>query len=517
MANKRDYDVIIIGAGVAGLFCGNYLVRRGRKVLIIEHGSRVGGNIQGIRRKEYFFDCGAQSTESVGILFPLLSDLGLYDPDEWEKAGWRMATRDCDVELKDFAQIREDFKRFFPESAADIDGWFDLIEPGCKVMRDIMGSMDFPLARRRAERLRLLLRMFKTGLPLLPLGRDALTMTGTQKGRETFRDPRLAFLFGEFGNPNMLLFMFFSFWYSFLYDYWHPEGGLQSMADRLVGSFQERGGELVTGQSVDRVFTRGGLATEVETSHGDRYGARIIVNTGNPKRLVRKMCEREAFPYKYREIIKNTPVSDAWCSAYLGVDIPHQELEKYLRSHHTLYWRTYETPEDIYDPELYRKGFSQFSWTSMRDKSLAPEGKNSLVVQTFIPYAWMNGWGTNSADPEVRTDEYRRLKETVLDSIIEESEYIIPGLGERVELKELATPRTLSRFTLNPEGSAIGWTYDMYRTPLYGRFARFGTPIKNLFTAGHYGIWPGGVVFSALSGKMVAEGICEGFTRALLW
>ena len=60
---------------------GNYLVRNGKKVLLLEHGKAVGGNISGIRRKGYFFDAGSQSTENVGILFTILEELGLYDPD----------------------------------------------------------------------------------------------------------------------------------------------------------------------------------------------------------------------------------------------------------------------------------------------------------------------------------------------------------------------------------------------------------------------------------------------------
>lgn len=39
------YDVIIIGGGAAGLFCGIEAGKRGRKVLIIEHNSRVGRKI----------------------------------------------------------------------------------------------------------------------------------------------------------------------------------------------------------------------------------------------------------------------------------------------------------------------------------------------------------------------------------------------------------------------------------------------------------------------------------------
>ncbi len=128
----------------------------------------------------------------------------------------------------------------------------------------------------------------------------------------------------------------------------------------------------------------------------------------------------------------------------------------------------------------------------------------------------MNGWGTGSADPSARTEEYRKLKERVLEDIIEDSEGIIPGLRDKVVYKELATPRSLSKFTLNPEGSIMGWSYDMYKTPLYGRFGRFKTPVDNLYMAGHYAIWPGGVVFAALSGKIVAEGMYDGIARTLL-
>ena len=86
-----------------------------------------------------------------------------------------------------------------------------------------------------------------------------------------------------------------------------------------------------------------------------------------------------------------------------------------------------------------------------------------------------------------------------------------------MEDKELATPRTLARYTLNPQGSIMGWSYDMYQTPMFGRFARFTTPVRNLSLAGHYSIWPGGIVFSALTGKLVAYGMYEGFSRVLLW
>jgi phytoene dehydrogenase-like protein len=513
---ENKYDVIIIGAGVGGLVCGNYLVREGKKVLIVEHGKHVGGNISGIRRKGYFFDAGSQSTENVGILFTILEDLGLLDTAEWDQADWRWITPDCDVVLRDFDQIRRDFKGYFPESASDIDAWFDFIEPGTMILKKLM-KYPFPLLKRGAEKYKLNLKMGKAGMPLVKLVPETFRKSGSEKGREIFHDPRLAFLFGEFGNENMMLFMYYAFWYSFLYDYTYPRGGLVALANMLADSFVEKGGEIKTSCTIDKVLTSGQTANGVETADGEKLYAEKVVNTGNPKRLVTEMCDPALFPKKYSARNKNGEVSVSVVTAFLGLDMDDAELAEKHKTHHTLYWRTYGTNTDIYDPELHRKSWALTSWVSMHDKSLAPEGKNSLIVQIPVPYDWMNGWGTGSADPLARNDAYKALKKKVLDDIIEDMEYMIPGIRDKVEYKDLATPRTLSRYTMNPEGSIMGWSYDMYKTPLFGRFVQFKTPVKNLYLAGHYSIWPGGIVFSALTGKLVAEGMYEGFARALIW
>lgn len=517
MVAERNYDAIIIGAGVGGLVCANYLIRNGKRVLVVERGKTVGGNIQGIRRKGYFFDAGSQSTENVGILFNILDELGLYDPAMWDRAWFRWVTPDCDVCLRDFAQIRTDFKAAFPDSAADIEAWFDFIEPGCDVMKGMMTGFPFPLLKRGADKWRNLAKMTRVALPMVKLMPGTLTNPGSEKGREIFHDPRLRFLFGEFGDPNMLLFMYFSFWYSFLYDYVYPRGGLVALADLLAGSLTDGGCDIVLGCTVDRVLTSGSKAIGIETADGERYFADKVVNTGNPKRLVTEMCDPALFPRRFSERIKNGPVSISVVTAFLGLDMDDAQLLEKLKVHHTLYWKVYETTEDIYDPELHRKNWAMISWVSKNDKSLAPRGKNSIIVQIPVPYDWRNGWGTGSSDPTVRTDAYRELKSQVLDDIIEDMEYLVPGIGDKIEYRELATPRTLARYTLNPQGSIMGWSYDMYRTPLFGRFARFKTPVEDLYQAGHYSVWPGGIVFSALSGKLVADGMYEGFARAILW
>lgn len=43
----------------------------------------------------------------------------------------------------------------------------------------------------------------------------------------------------------------------------------------------------------------------------------------------------------------------------------------------------------------------------------------------------------------------------------------IPGVKEQVEYQEVATPKTIKRFTLNPEGTAYGFAQIPGGEPLF--------------------------------------------------
>jgi glycine/D-amino acid oxidase-like deaminating enzyme len=47
----RQYDAIVIGAGIAGLFCANILAKGGMKVLLLERHFMLGGFCSTFRRK----------------------------------------------------------------------------------------------------------------------------------------------------------------------------------------------------------------------------------------------------------------------------------------------------------------------------------------------------------------------------------------------------------------------------------------------------------------------------------
>jgi len=136
----------------------------------------------------------------------------------------------------------------------------------------------------------------------------------------------------------------------------------------------------------------------------------------------------------------------------------------------------------------------------------APEGKSTLVLQTYSSYRWENYWH-NAGDSDERREEYSRFKHEIAKELIATAERLIPGLSERIEYLDAGTPLSLKRYTRNTDGSTGGWCYDDRVSPVYRSrgFNMFRTPFANLHAAGHYALWPGGVISATLSGRMVAN------------
>ena len=77
-----DADVIIIGAGMAGLTCGCLLAKRGLNVLIIEKNQKVGGCCASFEREGFSFDLSVQSIgecQKGGRVWTLLKELDILD------------------------------------------------------------------------------------------------------------------------------------------------------------------------------------------------------------------------------------------------------------------------------------------------------------------------------------------------------------------------------------------------------------------------------------------------------
>src|SRR5258708_22614354 len=114
---EKSYDVIVIGAGIAGLIAAAYAARGGAKVCVLESNHQAGGLMAGIWRKGFYFDVGDQSFEQGNVLFPLLKQLGIYNDIHFLRAWYRLKTPNVDTIIRTPDDLPNAFTRAFPEQA----------------------------------------------------------------------------------------------------------------------------------------------------------------------------------------------------------------------------------------------------------------------------------------------------------------------------------------------------------------------------------------------------------------
>ncbi len=82
-------NVIVIGAGMAGLACAHRLNQLGADVTLLEASDQPGGLVRTVEKNGFLFESGPQSFQTTGLLLSLIRDLGIES--ELQKADPRAA------------------------------------------------------------------------------------------------------------------------------------------------------------------------------------------------------------------------------------------------------------------------------------------------------------------------------------------------------------------------------------------------------------------------------------------
>ena len=181
----EKYDIIIIGGGMGGMTAANACAKRGLKTLVLEQNHPY--RRQHVRlpaEKGFYFDGGDQSFESLGIVFPILDELGLLDKLRWHKARFRMVSPDFDFRVDSFQEVEE-----APSGPAFPGGEGNTCTVpggpgGLPLYREQDGSLEFPPLLHNFS-----ISGLASMLPWLPKLRRWLTFDYRVKACSVIRDP----------------------------------------------------------------------------------------------------------------------------------------------------------------------------------------------------------------------------------------------------------------------------------------------------------------------------------------
>ncbi len=500
------YDVIVVGAGTAGLFCANFLARYGKKTLLLEHNHQPGGLTGGFWRKKFYFDVGDQSFESAGIMIPLLKNLGLYHPADWDFADYTTAYERGSVVMKDQKKALAELLDLFPEHREQLSKLYGEMIRCANVLGKISNDKISPIDKSGLARLRSIVDLGQTVMSNRAQMKEMMSTSIPDLYERYLPPSEFRDRMTNVGYRNMPVGMGAGFWFTWFEDYWYYKHGLQALMDDMGNSFLGHGGEMLCNQTVDQILVAGNKATGVTTKDGNHYEGSSVVFAGTLQRLYTELLEANLLNPALVNDVKAAPLSEPLVALYLGVDMTDAELSRYLKTHHTLYFPDGPVPDydDSKNKGMHATAFTEINWTSKNNKDLAPPNKNSLVLQTFTSYEWMDKWGTGGDDFK-RPKKYKDLKKMVADQMLETASRYIPKLKDRVVYQTLGSPLSTIRFTLNPEGASCGWSLALGQSYLKDKFLSLTTPIDRLYTIGHTAFWPGGVPMAALSGAMVAQ------------
>jgi len=488
-----QYDVIIIGSGLAGLAAGAKLSKSGKKVLIIEQHNIVGGCATTFKRKEYTFEVSLHELNGLAKteqLYNLYQDLGALENLTFLKIPefYRLIGADIDIVIPDDAdQLKNILLKKFPYEKKGILQYFKVIKnihdeafrlPKNDVIQKILTPL-FPLLYRNV-----VFNMRKSVGEFL----DSIIED------QTLKLILLGNLIYYHDDPYSMSMIFFSVAQSSFFSGSHYiQGGSQKLANYIAGIITSNGGEVLTRHLVTKIITENGTATGVEYKLNKKtvletqkaFAKYIIANSAVPN-VVKELLPEEKV-IKIKKDIETLCLSPSLLNVYIGFKTT---LAKYGVKHYStiILDESCKTPKNIhpnFKGDFSKRNFIFVDYGQI-DSKLAPEDK---TVGSICTSDYLSDW-ENLSD-----DAYKIKKNEVGEILIERLNKIYPGIKDAVDRYEIGTAKTIKRYTMNPGGSVYGFA----QIPNQAGKNRFSheSEIENLFFASAW-TQPGGGFGAAL-------------------
>ncbi len=459
-----DWDVIVIGSGLGGLAAASHLARSGMRVLVLEQHVFAGGYAHHFLRKVkgtkivYDFDVALHQT---GSLLPgegmhrALSDVDVLRRIELNRFDTAFRTRGPAHDLEvpaDSEAYEARLCETYPEHAAGV--------------RDLFASM-----RRICTPV--------DGGPS-PEAFEAMNLSLQELVHRHVSDERIQSIFctlwGYLGSvPSELsAFLYAQMWGSYhLGGCFYIRGGGQALADAFVDVIEENRGKVLLRTAVTGILTGGGRIKGVETARRGSFRAPVVVSNAPAPITFNDLLDRPDLAKADREVADALPIAVSIHQAFVGIRGDAGKLG--LPERGIFNAQSYDL--DAEWQAMLRGDYREQGWLignhSVSDPDHVPEGRSILHSTTIADgRLWMDLDG----------DEYREQKRDLEEYLIDRLAEAIPDVRERIEICETGTPRTMRRYTGNPQGSIYGYASTVTSHSIHRPQPR--TTVSGLYLAG---------------------------------
>jgi glycine betaine catabolism B len=496
----KDFDVIVVGAGLGGLSAATFLSQAGKRVLLLEKHNVPGGYASSFLRGRFEFDValhelsGVGGEETRGPLWGFLNAWGVAPRVKFMPVPefYRCVLPGLDVILPVGRQNFEDFLiNEFPKERAGIRGFVGLVfDMAQEAMRaNMLGGAQTSLNPSEFPRL--------TAHP---------NSTVAQVFDSFFSDQKIRAVLGQLCNylgqpPSKLAFTTYVMGLSSYLNYGpvHIRGTSQALSQAFVEVIEARGGQVWLNNGAARILTSGNSVRGVLAQDGTEIASPRVVCNANPVVACLDLIGRDKVPDWYLRRLGAWSAGASTFNVYLGLDCTCQDLG--LKTHETFVGLDYDLDKQdeaaLKTVNMHPIGATVTAY-NLADPEFSPPGTATVVITMGAHGApWL----------KLSPSEYLETKGRLASKVMDLAEIVAPGLRNHIEVLDVATPLTNARYSDNPGGSYAGFAENRQCSPL-GRIPSRG-PLSGLYFANAWVNLGGGFMPSILSGFLAGQDLLE--------
>ncbi len=457
----RDaYDVVVIGSGLGGLTGANYLAKLGHSVLLLEHHYQFGGLATWFTRKRgHIFDislhgfpvgmiksCRKYWTKEIADRIGQLTDIRFVNPQ------FNLQT----------TFDRDDFTRLLSEKfgvePARVNGFFDHLR-----------RMNYYDRDQRTTR-----ELFEEFFPGRGDVHRLLLEPIAYANGSTLDDPAITYgiVFSNFMSKGVYIF----------------RGGTDLLIKLMGEELQKNGADLRQRCLVERVLTEpdaeGRPRVRGVMVNGREIRCRAVLSNANVKNTLFELVGREHLPPAYAAEAEAVRINTSSCQVYMGIrageSIPHiGDL-------------VFTSDAPVFSSEE----LTDFHTTSRTYSVYYPDTRPQQKEQRYAVVASINArWPDwhNLDDAG-----YAHHKARIIEESVQGLERFIPGVREKIDWLEAATPRTVRRYVRHYDGTSFGTKFEGLKVSM-----ELPDQVPGLYHAGSVGIimsgWLGTINYGVIT------------------
>jgi phytoene desaturase len=484
---KEAKNIIVIGAGFAGMSAATKLASEGANVLVFDKNSMAGGRAQLFKAEGFTFDMGPS---------------WYWMPDVFEDYFNRFGRSVADY--YDLVRLDPSYQVVFSETEAvsvpaqmtDFEEFIENLEPGGaeqlrKFLKQAKYKYDVGVGEFVWKPSLSIFEFFDVRLLTKAIQLDLFQSMGKHV-RKFFKNPRILqlmefpilFLGATPGNtPALYSLMNYA---DIALGTWYPMGGMHNIAAGMKAVAEENGVQFKFNEAVNEILVENGKAVGVRTSSG-LYEADVVVAGADYEHVESKLLPQNSRNYgkKYWQDRKMAPSSLLF---YLGVN---RRVDKLL--HHNLFFDEDfdQHAHEIYtEPKWPSKPLFYASAPSKTDSSVAPEGSENVFL--LVPIA-----------PDLHDDEATR--EHYYNIIMNRLEkFCGHGIREHVVFKRSFAVSDFKSEYNSFRGNAYGLANTLLQTAFLKPQLK-NKHLDNVYYCGQLSTPGPGVPPSLISGIVVAD------------